>query len=94
MTKRWTHSVCLGLALAAAALVGLDARGGTAMPDAWITTKVKIALLTTENVSALDVNVDTVDGRVTLHGSVGSAAEKARAEDVARGGHPRRAQPI
>ena len=28
---------------------------------------------------------DTVEGRVTLHGSVGSEAEKAKAEQVARG---------
>jgi len=54
-------------------------------PDAWITTKVKISLLTTEQVDALDVNVDTVNGRVTLHGTVDNDAEKARAGEVARG---------
>ena len=53
-------------------------------PDAWITTKAKIALATTENVSATDVNVDTVDGRVTLHGKVGSEAEKAKAAEAVR----------
>lgn len=54
-------------------------------PDAWVTTKVKLALATDEAVSARAVNVDTVEGRVTLHGSVGSEAEKAKAEQVARG---------
>jgi hyperosmotically inducible protein len=52
--------------------------------DAWITTKAKIALLTSEDVGGLDVDVDTVDGKVTLHGKVASAAEKARAEEVTR----------
>lgn len=53
--------------------------------DPWITTKAKMALLTTEGVSATDVNVDTVSGRVTLHGTVGSDAEKAKAESVVKG---------
>jgi len=53
--------------------------------DPWITTKTKIALATTENVSAMDVNVDTVDGRVTLHGKVPTAAEKEKAGQVAAG---------
>jgi hyperosmotically inducible protein len=55
------------------------------MPDAWITTKVKSTLLTTEGVSATKVHVDTIDGLVTLYGSVPTAAEKAKAESVARG---------
>jgi hyperosmotically inducible protein len=52
--------------------------------DAWITTKVKAALITAEGVASASVNVDTVDGLVTLHGSVGTAAEKAAAEAAAR----------
>ena len=47
--------------------------------DAWITTKVKMALLTDDTVDGLDINVDTFDGRVTLHGTVDSAVEKAEA---------------
>ena len=53
-------------------------------PDAWVTTKVKMSLLTTEGVSATKVSVDTVDGRVTLYGSVPTEAEKAKAEQVAK----------
>jgi hyperosmotically inducible protein len=75
--------------LATAALVVSLALAGPAnaapAPDAWVTTKVKIALLTEKGVSARHVNVDTIDGRVTLHGTVGTAAEKAKAEQVARG---------
>jgi len=52
--------------------------------DAWITTKVKLALLTDDVVDGTDVNVDTFDGRVTLHGKVSSAAEKARAATRAK----------
>jgi len=53
--------------------------------DAWITTKVKAALITAEGVASTRVHVDTVDGLVTLHGAVGTASEKANAEAAARG---------
>lgn len=55
----------------------------TDVPDGWITTKVKLTLLTTEGVTGTKVNVDTIDGRVTLHGTVTSDAEKAKAEKLA-----------
>ncbi|HEX7410161.1 MAG TPA: BON domain-containing protein [Candidatus Binatia bacterium] len=55
-----------------------------AQPDAWITTKSKLALLTTEGVSATAVSVDTVNQQVTLHGKVRSAEEKAKAETVVK----------
>src|SRR4029450_3081114 len=51
--------------------------------DAWLTTKAKIALMT-DGVSATGVNVDTVDGKITIHGKVGTAAEKAQAEQTIR----------
>ena len=63
---------CLALALAAGPLFA-DA------PDAWLSTKAKIALLTADGVSVTAVNVDTVNGRVTLHGKVKSEGEKAKA---------------
>jgi len=53
-------------------------------PDAWVTTKVKLALLTTEGVSTSDLNVDTVQGVVTLHGKVPTEGEKVKAEATAR----------
>ena len=52
--------------------------------DAWITTKVKMALLTGDTVDGLDIDVDTFDGRVTLHGKVDSSVEKAEAESLSR----------
>src|SRR5512141_772667 len=74
--KRSVLAVVLGLALAAPA--------GAATPDAWITTKTKLSLLTTEGVSGTAIHVDTILGKVTLHGKVRSADEKAKAESIAK----------
>lgn len=78
-TSTWIRAV-----LIAAVSVALH---GTALaaPDAWLTTKVKLALLTTDGVPATAINVDTIDGRVTLHGAVPTEVEKTRAEQVAAG---------
>jgi osmotically-inducible protein OsmY len=64
--------------------VALATPAGAATPDAWITTKTKLALLTTEGVSGTAIKVDTVVGRVTLHGKVHSAVEKTKAETIAQ----------
>src|SRR6185503_11496884 len=75
-----------GALLAALVAVGLAAGAAVAATsDAWITTKAKMALLTTEGVSGTSVNVDTVNGLITLHGKVNSEAEKAKAESSVRG---------
>ncbi len=68
------------IGLAVALVLTSVAYGQAATNDAWLTTKATIALLTTDGVSATAVNVDTVDGTITLHGTVGTAAEKAKAE--------------
>lgn len=52
--------------------------------DAWVTTQVKMKLLTADQVNAFDVNVDTTDGLVTLHGRVESEASKTTAAQLAR----------
>jgi osmotically-inducible protein OsmY len=44
-----------------------------------------MALLAAEGVPGSRIHVDTTDGRVTLFGSVASAAERAKAEEVAGG---------
>ena len=54
-------------------------------PDSWVTTKTKIALATSDKVSAMAVNVDTVEGRVTLHGMVPTEQAKSSAETIAAG---------
>jgi hyperosmotically inducible protein len=45
---------------------------------------VKTTLLSAEDVDGLDINVDTVDARVTLHGRASTGAEKERAAALAR----------
>jgi hyperosmotically inducible protein len=54
-------------------------------PDAWVTMSTKVSLMTTEGVSTSKLNVDTVKGVVTLHGTVPSEAQKEKAGQVARG---------
>jgi len=71
-------STSLALALALAALCGIRAAAADA-GDMWLTTKAKIVLLTTEGLSARGVNVDTVNGVITLHGKVATQAEKDKA---------------
>jgi hyperosmotically inducible protein len=76
----------LRLAVGVAMVLGLGASGAAAAAnDAWITTKAKIALLTTDDLAATGINVDTIDGKITLHGTVPSDAEKTRAASVAKG---------
>src|ERR1700693_3367579 len=53
-------------------------------PDAWVTIKTKVSLMTTDGISTKDLSVNTVNGVVTLHGKVATEAQKAKAEDVAR----------
>lgn len=78
--------------LVAAIVAGIVLMAGTASnalaadrPDAWVTMKTKLALMTTEGVDTWDLNVDTVNGLVTLHGKVASADAKQKAETVTTG---------
>ena len=71
-------------ALAAVLSLALVAPVQASPNDAWITTKIKLALLTTEGVSGTAVNVDTVNRQVTLHGTVSAAGEREKAESVAK----------
>ena len=83
--KRRARSVGVAAALAIAVAGWTVPASAANAPDAWITTKAKMALLMAEDVSATAVRVDTTDGKVTLHGTVSSADEKARAERAAKG---------
>ena len=76
---RITGAIAVLMVLAAGAAMAADT------PDAWVTMKTKVALMTTEGIGTSDLNVDTVKGIVTLHGKVATEAEKAKAETVARG---------
>ena len=58
-------------------LFGFSAgQASAARPDGWITTQARIALLTTDGAGRTAVKVDTVHGRVTLHGKVNTEAQK------------------
>ncbi len=52
--------------------------------DSWISTKAKIALLTSDGFSVNGANVDTLNGNVTIHGKVATDADKTRAEQTVR----------
>ena len=77
------HSLTAVLALALVALAGTAPANQAG--DAWITTKTKLALLTSPDVAGTRVNVDTMGGTVTLSGKVASKEEQSRAAEIARG---------
>lgn len=61
-------------------------RDQTTMPgDAWITAKVKAALLADPDVRGLALDVETKDGVVTLRGTVVTQAEIDAAKKIALG---------
>lgn len=74
----------LRIAVIAGCLALAPLAAQAAVPDAWITTKAKLAVLSTVGTAGTSIHVDTVDGLVTLHGAVASAEEKAKAEEAAR----------
>lgn len=58
---------------------------GETIDDGVITTKVKSALLADDTVKGLDINVDTMNGSVTLNGTVDNQAQADRATEIAKG---------
>ena len=59
-------------------------KAGAALDDAGITAAVKTELIKAPEISALQINVDTKDGAVTLSGTVPSEAVKNQAGDIAK----------
>lgn len=80
-------------AMDATADAGMDASAGPGdgmdsdqpVDDTWITTKVKSSLLADSDVSGLEINVDTLNGTVTLRGDVESQAQIDTATRIAQG---------
>lgn len=62
-----------------------DSTIGSGANDSWIWFKTKAALATTDDLRDSTINVDVENDKITLRGTVGSAAEKAKAETVAKG---------
>jgi hyperosmotically inducible protein len=74
-----TAGLVASLTLGAATVQAAD------RPDSWVTLKTKLALMTADGVDTWDLNVDTKNGEVTLHGKVASDAARTKAESVAKG---------
>lgn len=72
----------IGVALALVVLFGV--RAAADVNDAWLTTKAKIALLTADGLTSRGINVDTVNGAITLHGKVPTQVEKDKAASSVR----------
>ena len=88
MSKRILSLILLGLVAAAAvgcAETPTRESTGQYVDDSAITTKVKTALLKADDVSSINISVETYKGVVQLSGFVNSQAEKARAEKIAAG---------
>lgn len=58
---------------------------GTGLNDAWLWTKTRFELAGADDLRDSTINVDVDNGVVTLTGTVASAAQKTRAEQVAKG---------
>src|SRR6185436_19586270 len=79
VSRTWVRSGLLGFALVCiAGFAGADSKG------VWLTTKAKIALLTADDVKASGINVDTVNGVVTIHGKVPNETSKQNAATTVR----------
>ena len=75
----------LALTLVALLVIwGVGAAPAQASDDTWITTKIRIAVMTTDGAGRNAVKVDTEHGKVTLHGTVDSEAVKEKAETTVR----------
>ena len=58
---------------------------GQGVNDSWLWFKTRTALLTTSDLRDSTINVDVVNDVITLRGTVATAAQKAKAAEVANG---------
>jgi len=85
MFRRLLVVACLAsFAVPACAGRSIRATDDGVVDDAIITARVKTALLNDRQVGATKIDVTTVNGVVTMSGTVKSQAEAARAIDLAR----------
>jgi hyperosmotically inducible periplasmic protein len=59
-------------------------KSGAVLDDATITAKIKTALIAEPGLKGLAIDVDTSGNVVSLTGTVGTAAARERAEEIAR----------
>lgn len=80
-----TFAFPAALIVALAGCAGAGVKTGEYIDDSAITTKVKTALLNDKDVhDSMNINVETLKGRVQLAGYVKTPDERQRAEGVAR----------
>ena len=85
-----TQAICAASAVLALGLAGCASDSsksqgvGEYASDAGLTAKVKTALVAEPGLKALQINVDTADGVVTLSGTVDSPTNVDRATQVAQ----------
>ena len=58
---------------------------GQGANDSWLWTKTRLALMTTSDLRESTIDVDAVNDVITLKGTVETAAQKTKAEQVAKG---------
>ncbi len=84
MIKTLTAVAALSLSLAACAVADGQSTAGQYVDDASISTQVRSKIVADPNVKLSQVDVRTLNQEVQLSGFVPTAAEKARAGDLAR----------
>ena len=85
MLKKFLKSVAPTALLALSLVAMSSSASAKEVNDNWITMKTKMSLLTATGLDGTQVNVDTIRGRITLHGRIESAAQEQRAIEIARG---------
>ena len=58
---------------------------GSGLKDGWLLVKTKAALLAADDLRDSTINVDVNNAAITLRGTVANAAQKAKAEQTAKG---------
>ena len=62
-----------------------DSKIGTGVNDSWLWFKTKSALATADDLRDSTINVDVENEKITLRGTVATAAQKAAAQKTAKG---------
>ncbi len=90
MNSRYVLTLCTALVVGATLIMGPAVAADkvtekTPINDTWVTAKTKIALAADGRVKGRQIEVETMQGVVTLRGKVDSDAAKQAAHDIAKG---------
>jgi hyperosmotically inducible protein len=90
MNTRYVLTLCTALVLGGALLTGSANALGKAdekppINDSWLTSKTKIALFADARVKGSEINVETTQGTVMIHGKVNTDEAKQAAGEIAKG---------